>query len=129
MKRRDSSGRRGYLREGTQSRRVGHEDKNCSTKTASARSRSSSKRATNALVILLIELSRRETAITADEVERFWPMMRRAAEYLTNYGPATPEDRWEKDGGYSPFTMAAEIAALLVAADHAGQAGVGSLGE
>src|SRR5208337_3096407 len=27
--------------------------------------------------------------------------------------------RWEEDGGYSPFTMAAEIAALLVAADMA----------
>jgi glucoamylase len=76
-----------------------------------------------ALAILLIDLSRRETAITTDEIERFWPMMRRAAEYLTNHGPTTPEDRWEKNGGYSPFTMAAEIAALLVAAEHAAEQG------
>ena len=27
------------------------------------------------------------------------------------------KDRWEEDPGYSPFTLAAEIAALLVAAD------------
>src|SRR5450759_1096962 len=32
-------------------------------------------------------------------------------------GPVTQQDRWEEDGGYSPFTMAAEISALLIAAD------------
>ena len=32
-------------------------------------------------------------------------------------GPVSPQDRWEEDPGYSPFTIAAEIAALLVAAD------------
>ena len=32
-------------------------------------------------------------------------------------GPVSPQDRWEEDPGYSPFTVAAEIAALLVAAD------------
>jgi glucoamylase len=35
----------------------------------------------------------------------------------------TPEDRWEEDGGYSPFTLAVEIAALLAAADFADAAG------
>ena len=48
-----------------------------------------------------------------------WPMVRRAAEFLLRNGPVTQEDRWEEDGGFSPFTLAAEIAALLAAADFA----------
>jgi glucoamylase len=39
---------------------------------------------------------------------------------LTN-GPVTPQDRWEEDPGYSPFTLSVEIAALLTAADFAEQ--------
>jgi glucoamylase len=35
----------------------------------------------------------------------------------------TGQDRWEEDGGFSPFTLAVEIAALLAAADFADQAG------
>src|SRR5207237_1266633 len=35
----------------------------------------------------------------------------------------TQEDRWEEDAGYSPFTLAAEIAALLCAADFADESG------
>jgi glucoamylase len=52
-----------------------------------------------------------------------WPMVRRAACFLVCNGPVTQEDRWEEDGGYSPFTLAAEIAALLAAADLADLAG------
>jgi glucoamylase len=48
-----------------------------------------------------------------------WPMVRRAAEFLLRNGPVTQEDRWEEDGGFSPFTLAAEVAALLAAADFA----------
>lgn len=48
-----------------------------------------------------------------------WPMIRRAAEFLLRNGPVTQEDRWEEDGGFSPFTLAAEVAALLAAADFA----------
>lgn len=43
--------------------------------------------------------------------------VRRAASYIVRNGPVTQQDRWEEDPGYSPFTLAAEIAALLVAAD------------
>ena len=46
-------------------------------------------------------------------------MIRRAAGFLVRNGPVSPQDRWEEDPGYSPFTLAAEIAALLVAADDA----------
>ncbi len=42
-------------------------------------------------------------------------MVRRAARYLIERGPATQEDRWEEVGGYSPSTLAACIAALTVA--------------
>lgn len=70
-----------------------------------------------ALPILLVDLARREKALTADDVIRFWPMVRRAAAYLVHNGPVSPQDRWEEDPGYSPFTVAAEIAALLAAAD------------
>ncbi len=48
-----------------------------------------------------------------------WPMVRCAAGYLARNGPVTQQDRWEEDSGYSPFTLAVEIAALLAAADFA----------
>jgi glucoamylase len=70
-----------------------------------------------AFPILLSDLARREDALSADELERFWPMVHRAAGFLVRNGPVTPQDRWEEDPGYSPFTLAVEIAALLVAAD------------
>ncbi len=52
-----------------------------------------------------------------------WPMVRSAAGFLVCHGPVTQQDRWEEDGGYSPFTLAVEIAALLAAADFADEAG------
>jgi glucoamylase len=52
-----------------------------------------------------------------------WPMVRRAAGFLVRNGPVTQQDRWEEDGGYAPFTLAVEIAALLEAADFAAEAG------
>jgi glucoamylase len=70
-----------------------------------------------ALPILLVELLRREGVLRDQTVSRFWPMVRRAAAFIAVNGPVTQQDRWEEDPGYSPFTLAAEIAALLVAAD------------
>lgn len=40
-----------------------------------------------------------------------------SAEYLSHHGPSTPQERWEEAGGYSPATLAAQIAALVCAAD------------
>jgi glucoamylase len=40
-----------------------------------------------------------------------------AANYLLNKGPQTGEERWEENSGYSPSTIAAEIAGLVCAAD------------
>lgn len=38
-------------------------------------------------------------------------------EFLLAHGPATQQERWEEVGGYSPSTIAAEIAGLICAAD------------
>lgn len=46
-----------------------------------------------------------------------WPKLKAAAEFLSHHGPGTPEERWEEAGGYSPSTLAAEIAGLVCAAD------------
>jgi glucoamylase len=72
-----------------------------------------------ALPILLVDLARRKGALEPDDLSRrrFWPMVKRAAAFLVRNGPVTQQDRWEEDGGYTPFTLAAEIAALLTAAD------------
>lgn len=70
-----------------------------------------------AFPILLVDLARREGVLDADGVRRFWPMVRRAASFLVRNGPVTQQDRWEEDPGYSPFTLAVEIAGLLAAAD------------
>ncbi len=70
-----------------------------------------------ALPIILVDLARREHALDQGEQQRLWPMVKRAASYIVRNGPVTQQDRWEEDPGYSPFTLAAEIAALLCAAD------------
>jgi glucoamylase len=70
-----------------------------------------------AFPILLVDLARREGAIGPENLNRLWPMVRRAAGFLVCNGPVTQQDRWEEDPGYSPFTLAVEIAALLAAAD------------
>ena len=43
--------------------------------------------------------------------------VRPAAEFIFSHGPATQEERWEEVPGYSPSTIAAEIAGLICAAD------------
>ncbi|MCW5620399.1 MAG: glucan 1,4-alpha-glucosidase [Burkholderiales bacterium] len=67
--------------------------------------------------ILLVDLAMRHGLLNDAERLRLWPMVRRAAGFLTRNGPVTQQDRWEEDPGYSPFTLAVEVAALLCAAD------------
>jgi len=45
-----------------------------------------------------------------------WGYVEELANYLVANGPYTPEERWEENSGYSPATMAAEIAGLICAA-------------
>jgi glucoamylase len=67
--------------------------------------------------ILLLDLLRREAPRALGKLERWWPMTLKAASFIVRNGPVTQQDRWEEDAGYSPFTLAAEISALLAAAD------------
>lgn len=73
--------------------------------------------------LLLVALAWREGAFSPRDLPGLWPMVRRAAGYLARNGPVTQEDRWEEDPGYSPFTLAVEVAALLAAADIARRLG------
>ena len=43
--------------------------------------------------------------------------VRPEAEFLMAHGPMTQQERWEEVSGYSPSTMAAEIAGLVCASD------------
>ncbi len=52
-----------------------------------------------------------------------WPHVRDAANYLIAHGPASGPERWEEQSGYSPSTIAAEIAGLVAAATIAQQRG------
>jgi glucoamylase len=70
-----------------------------------------------AFPILLIDLLRREAPGALGKLDRWWPMVRKAASFILRNGPVTQQDRWEEDAGYSPFTLAAEISALLAGAD------------
>jgi glucoamylase len=72
-----------------------------------------------ALPILLVDLAGRHDVIDTSWRDALWPMVRRAAAFLARNGPMSPQDRWEEEPGYAPFTIATEIAALLVAADMA----------
>jgi glucoamylase len=69
--------------------------------------------------IVFAEMLRREGQL--EDLDP-WPMIRRAAGFLLRNGPVTGQDRWEENGGYSPFSMAVQIAALLIAADFAERA-------
>jgi glucoamylase len=45
-----------------------------------------------------------------------WPKVKQTADYLANNGPFTAQERWEEQAGYSPSTIAAQIAGLTAAA-------------
>ncbi len=70
-----------------------------------------------AFPILLVDLAKREGAISNSYIKGLWPMIKKAVSFIVSNGPVTQQDRWEEDAGYSPFTLSVEIAALLVAAD------------
>jgi glucoamylase len=46
-----------------------------------------------------------------------WAHIKSAADFIVAHGPSTPQERWENATGYSPATIAAEIAGLVTAAD------------
>jgi glucoamylase len=46
----------------------------------------------------------------------FWSKIKLTANYIYSNGPWTEQERWEENSGYSPSTIAAEIAGLVDAA-------------
>lgn len=73
-----------------------------------------------AFPILLAWRLRRENALQDFDP---YAMVLRAAAYLVRHGPLTPEERWEEASGYSPSTLASNIAALICAACFARERG------
>ena len=53
----------------------------------------------------------------SDDPETYQDHVKPAADYIVDNGPDTPQERWENQGGYSPATIAAEIAGLVSAAE------------
>ena len=70
-----------------------------------------------AFPMLLLDMARREGALGLPDLQPFWPMVKRAAGFVLRTGPRTKQDRWEENAGYTPFTLAVAIAALLAAAE------------
>jgi glucoamylase len=52
-----------------------------------------------------------------------WPHIQRAADFIVANGPQTKQERWENQEGWSPNTIATEIAGLICAADVAREHG------
>ncbi|MFZ0659290.1 MAG: glycoside hydrolase family 15 protein [Candidatus Binataceae bacterium] len=61
----------------------------------------------------------------ANALENFdpYPMVLAGARYLLRHGPATQQERWEENSGFSPSTLASNIAALVCAACFARERG------
>ena len=60
--------------------------------------------------------------VLAYQLERYdretWVQhVKKAADFIVEHGPRTDQERWEEERGYSPSTIAAEIAALVCAAE------------
>lgn len=49
--------------------------------------------------------------------ETYFKHIKRTADHLARSGPVTQQERWEEKAGYSPATIAAEIAGLVCAAE------------
>jgi glucoamylase len=63
-------------------------------------------------IMLALHLSRQNALQDFDP----YPMVMKAAGYLLRHGPVTQQERWEEASGYSPSTLASNIAALIGAA-------------
>jgi glucoamylase len=60
-------------------------------------------------IVLAWQLGRKDRQIYDD--------VKQSADYIMAHRPVTQQERWENQGGYSPATIAAEIAGLVCAAD------------
>jgi glucoamylase len=60
-------------------------------------------------LILACQLNRSDSAT--------WLKVKKSADYVVSHGPRTDKERWEENDGFSPSTIAAEIAGLVCAGD------------
>ncbi|HEX4154275.1 MAG TPA: glycoside hydrolase family 15 protein [Acidobacteriaceae bacterium] len=74
-----------------------------------------------ALPIILADKLHREDALGGVNPTR---MVHDAISFLLRHGPVTQQDRWETTPGYSPYTMATQVVALLAAAGFAEREGL-----
>jgi glucoamylase len=63
-------------------------------------------------ILLALRLSQQNALQDFDP----YPMVLKAATYLLRHGPVTQQERWEEASGYSPSTLASNIAGLIGAA-------------
>jgi glucoamylase len=61
-------------------------------------------------IVLAWQLGRTDSTLYYDHIKK-------AADFVVQNGPFTPQERWENQSGYSPGTIASEIAGLVCAAD------------
>lgn len=54
-------------------------------------------------------------ALQAGVAQEFVPQIEKAADFVVAHGPSFGSERWEEQGGFSPSTIAAEIAGLTAA--------------
>lgn len=76
-------------------------------------------------ILLAWLLHREKVSLNFD----FYPMILRAAGFLVRHGPVTQEERWEEASGYSPATLACNIAGLVCAAQFARERGDEATGQ
>lgn len=72
-----------------------------------------------ALPVILMDACYHRNLLDKERLKKYWECIKKAASYILINGPATEQDRWERQSGISPFTIATEIAALLVVAEFA----------
>jgi glucan 1,4-alpha-glucosidase len=64
-----------------------------------------------------------QSGVGFDEVGYDYEHVRRSADYVARHGPESAQERWEEETGFSPSSIAAEIAGLACAAKLAIEAG------
>jgi glucan 1,4-alpha-glucosidase len=64
-----------------------------------------------------------ERGVGLDEADYGYRHLKRSADYVARNGPATAQERWEEEAGYSPSSIAAEVAGLACAGALAADAG------
>jgi GH15 family glucan-1,4-alpha-glucosidase len=64
-----------------------------------------------------------EAGVDFEDAGYDYEHVRRSADYVARNGPPTAQERWEEEAGYSPSSLAAEIAGLACAGKLAVEAG------